>query len=65
MTVLGLDNSFEVIMVQGRTVAGVHDATSTAAALELAGKTCNRRSRESREVEPGGAPDGGSATHCG
>ncbi len=38
MTVLGLDNSFELIMVQGRTVAGVHDATSTADALALAGR---------------------------
>jgi hypothetical protein len=36
MTVLSLDNSYEVILVQGRTVAGVHDGTSTAAALELA-----------------------------
>jgi hypothetical protein len=36
MTVLGLDNSYEVILVRERTVAGVHDATSTAAALELA-----------------------------
>ena len=38
MTVLGLDNSFELIMVQGRTLAGVHDATSAAAAVELAGR---------------------------
>jgi len=36
--VLGLDNSFEMVFVQGRTLAGVHDATSIAAALELAGK---------------------------
>ncbi len=36
--VLVLDNSFEVVLVQGRTLAGVHDATSLAAALELAGK---------------------------
>jgi hypothetical protein len=36
LTVFGLDNSYEVILVQGRTVAGVHDATSTAVALELA-----------------------------
>jgi hypothetical protein len=33
-----LDNSFEVVLVQGRTVAGVHDATSAATALELAGR---------------------------
>ena len=36
--VLVLDNSFEMVFVQGRTLAGVHDATSSAAALELAGK---------------------------
>jgi hypothetical protein len=36
--VLVLDNSFEMVFVQGRTLAGVHDATSLAAALELAGK---------------------------
>jgi hypothetical protein len=34
--VLGLDNSFEMVFVQGRILAGVHDATSIAAALELA-----------------------------
>jgi hypothetical protein len=33
-----LDNSFEIVLVRGRTVAGVHDATSLAAALELAAK---------------------------
>jgi hypothetical protein len=33
-----LDNSFEIVMVQGRTLAGVHDATSLEAAQELAGK---------------------------
>ena len=33
---LGLDNSFEMVLVEGRTLAGVHDATSLAAALELA-----------------------------
>lgn len=37
-TVLALDDSFEVVMVQGRSVAGVHDATSEAAAVELAKK---------------------------
>jgi len=37
-TVLALDDSYEVVLVQGRTVAGVHDASSTAAATELAGK---------------------------
>ena len=36
--VLVLDNSFEVVLVQGRTMAGVHDATSLAAARELAAK---------------------------
>ncbi len=36
--VLVLDNSFEIVFVQARTMAGVHDATSLAAALELAGK---------------------------
>jgi hypothetical protein len=38
INVLALDDTFEVVFVQGRTVAGVHDATSLAAALELAGK---------------------------
>ncbi len=37
-SILVLDNSFEMVFVQGRTMAGVHDATSAAAALELAGK---------------------------
>jgi hypothetical protein len=37
-TVLVLDDSYEVVLVQGRTVAGVHDASSTAAAAELAEK---------------------------
>ncbi|MHB8068381.1 MAG: DUF6599 family protein [Desulfobaccales bacterium] len=36
--VLVLDNSFELVLVQARTMAGVHDATSLEAALELAGK---------------------------
>ena len=36
--VLVLDNSFEMVFVEGRTLAGVHDATSPAAALELANK---------------------------
>ncbi len=36
--VLALDNSFEIVFVQGKALAGVHDATSPAAALELAGK---------------------------
>jgi hypothetical protein len=34
--VLGLDNSFEMVFAEGRTLAGVHDATSIAAAQELA-----------------------------
>jgi uncharacterized protein DUF6599 len=36
LSVLALDNSFEVVLVQGRIMAGVHDATSVDAALELA-----------------------------
>jgi hypothetical protein len=36
--VLSLDNSFEMVFVQGRILAGVHDATSIDAALELAAK---------------------------
>jgi len=36
--VFGLDNSFEMVFVQGRTLAGVHDATSIDATLELAAK---------------------------
>jgi len=36
--VLGLDNSFEMVFVQGRILAGVHDATTLTAALELAAK---------------------------
>ncbi len=35
---LVLDNSFEIVFVQGRTLAGVHDASSLPAALELADK---------------------------
>jgi len=38
LAVLVLDNSFEIVFVQDRTLAGVHDATSQEAALELAGK---------------------------
>ena len=38
LPVLALDNSFEIVFVEGRTLAGVHDATSLAAALELAAK---------------------------
>jgi hypothetical protein len=37
-TALVLDNSFEIVFIQGRTLAGVHDATSLEAAQELAGK---------------------------
>ncbi|MDO9530943.1 MAG: hypothetical protein Q7O12_02275 [Deltaproteobacteria bacterium] len=36
--VLGLDDSFEMVFVQGRILVGVHDATTLAAALELAAK---------------------------
>jgi hypothetical protein len=38
LRVLVLDNSFEIVFAEGRTLAGVHDATSLAAALELAAK---------------------------
>jgi hypothetical protein len=38
MKALALDKSFEIVFVQGRILAGVHDATSLAAALELADK---------------------------
>ena len=38
LQVLVLDNSFEIVFVEGRTLAGVHDATSLPAALELAAK---------------------------
>ena len=38
LPVLALDNSFEIVFVEGRTLAGVHDATTLAAALELAAK---------------------------
>jgi hypothetical protein len=38
LQVLALDNSFEIVFVQGKTMAGAHDATSTQAALELAAK---------------------------
>ena len=38
LTVLGLDNSFEIVFTQGRTLAGVHDTPSLATALELAAK---------------------------
>jgi hypothetical protein len=36
--VFALDNSFEIVLVEGRTLAGVHDATTLAAALKLAGQ---------------------------
>ena len=35
LPVLVLDNSFEMVFVEGRTLAGVHDATTLTAALEL------------------------------
>jgi hypothetical protein len=38
LSVLVLDNSFEIVLVEGRTLAGVHDATSLPAALDLAAK---------------------------
>jgi len=37
-TLLATDGSFEIIFTRGRVLAGVHDATSLAAALELAGR---------------------------
>lgn len=36
--VLKLDNSYEIVLVQGRILAGVHDASSLEAALDLAGR---------------------------
>jgi len=39
--VLVLDNSFEVVFVQGRRLAGAHDATTLAAARELAANLKN------------------------
>ena len=41
LPVLVLDNSFEIVFVQEKTLAGVHDATSREAALELAAKLKN------------------------
>ncbi len=41
LPVLVLDNSFELVFVQDKTLAGVHDATSREAALELAAKLKN------------------------
>jgi hypothetical protein len=38
LTVLRLEDSFEIILVQDKTMAGVHDASSLEAALELAAK---------------------------
>jgi hypothetical protein len=38
LSVRALDNSFEIVFVEGRTLAGVHDATSLAAAQELAAR---------------------------
>ncbi len=38
MELFALDDSFEIILVQGRAVAGVHDAPSPEAALALADK---------------------------
>ena len=37
-SVLALDNSFEIVFTQGLNLAGVHDASSLEAALELAGQ---------------------------
>jgi len=41
LPVLSLEDSFELVFVEGRTLAGVHDATTLAAALELAAKLKN------------------------
>jgi hypothetical protein len=38
VTLLALDNSYEAVFVQGRIMAGAHDATSPALALELTAK---------------------------
>jgi hypothetical protein len=38
LAVFVLDNSFEIVFVEGRTLAGVHDAASLPVALELAAK---------------------------
>jgi len=38
LSVFSLEDSFEIVMVHGRTMAGVHDATSVDAASELADK---------------------------
>jgi hypothetical protein len=38
VSVFALDNSYEVVFTQGPNLAGVHDATSLEAALELAGQ---------------------------
>jgi hypothetical protein len=38
LQVLALDNSFEAVFTQGSNLAGVHDASSLEAALELAGQ---------------------------
>jgi hypothetical protein len=37
-TVLGVDGSFEIIFTRGRVLAGVHDAVTLPAALDLAGR---------------------------
>jgi hypothetical protein len=38
LSAFSLEDSFEIVLVEGRTLAGVHDASSLAAALELAAK---------------------------
>lgn len=38
LSAFSLEDSFEIVLVEGRTLAGVHDASSLAAALELAGR---------------------------
>jgi hypothetical protein len=46
-TVLGLDGSFEIIFTRDRTLAGVHDAASLPAALDLAARL--RRALEGKK----------------
>jgi hypothetical protein len=41
LSMLALDNSYEIVFVQGKTLAGVHDATSREAAQELVAKLQN------------------------
>ncbi|RJR45834.1 MAG: hypothetical protein C4567_02955 [Deltaproteobacteria bacterium] len=42
LQILALDNSFEIVFTQGSNLAGVHDASSLEAAVELAGQLQSR-----------------------